>query len=189
MNRLGDATMLVPMPRLLAIAVLCASLALAACGDDSDDASPDAAPAAETTTEDETQAEAAEKDAGGDEPEAKPGTEIKIADSQFGSILFDADDQVIYLFDKENSDESECYDDCAAEWPPVLTKGEPVAGNGADAKLLGTTERDDDSTQVTYKGHPLYYYAHEGPGEVLCHNVTGFGGLWLVVQPNGDAVS
>jgi predicted lipoprotein with Yx(FWY)xxD motif len=186
--------MLVPMPRLLAIAALCASLALAACGDDSDeDASPDAAPAAETTTGDETQAEATEKPSdqasGGDEQQAKPGTEIKVASSQFGPILFDADDQVIYLFDKEKSERSECYDDCAAEWPPVLTKGDPVAGKGADAKLLGTTERDDGSTQVTYEGHPLYYYAHEGPGEVLCHNVTGFGGLWLVVQPNGDAVS
>jgi predicted lipoprotein with Yx(FWY)xxD motif len=179
--------MLVSMTRLLAIAALGAVLAFGACGDDSDD---DAAPAAETTTEAETQAEDTEKasgdDSGGEQPKAKPGTEIKIADSQFGSILFDSDDQVIYLFDKEKSDTSECYDDCAAEWPPVLTKGDPVAGNGADAKLLGTTERDDGSTQVTYNGHPLYYYAHEGPGEVRCHNVSGFGGLWLVVQPSGD---
>jgi predicted lipoprotein with Yx(FWY)xxD motif len=175
-----------------ALLLLALALALAACGDDDgDEAAPDAAPAAQTTAEGETQPGETEKASGGNgkPSEPKPGTEIKVASSQFGSVLFDADDQVIYLFDKENSDESECYDDCAAEWPPVLTKGEPVAGNGADAKLLGTTERDDDSTQVTYKGHPLYYYAHEGPGEVLCHNVTGFGGLWLVVQPNGDAVS
>jgi len=182
--------MLVPMPRLLAIAALCASLAFAACGDDSDDdATPDAAPAAETTTDDAAQAEDTEKASGGDEQQAKPGTEIKVASSQFGSVLFDADDQVIYLFDKETSERSKCYDDCAAEWPPVLTKGDPAAGKGADAKLLGTTERDDGSTQVTYNGHPLYYYAHEGPGEVRCHNVTGFGGLWLVVQPNGDAAA
>jgi hypothetical protein len=39
--------------------------------------------------------------------------------------------------------------------------------------------------QVTYAGHPLYLYANEGPGEVLCHNVFLNGGLWLVVTPEG----
>ena len=61
-------------------------------------------------------------------------------------------------------------------------------GSGVDAKLLGTTERDDGSTQVTYAGHPLYYYVDDPPGEVLCQNVEEFGGLWLVVEPSGDAV-
>ena len=56
------------------------------------------------------------------------------------------------------------------------------------AQLLGTIQRDDGSTQLTYNGHPLYFYAHEGKGEVLCHNVEEFGGLWLVVDPAGDAV-
>jgi hypothetical protein len=41
---------------------------------------------------------------------------------------------------------------------------------------------------VTYDGQPLYFYAHEGPGEVLCHNVDEFGGLWLVLEPSGEAV-
>ena len=54
--------------------------------------------------------------------------------------------------------------------------------------LLGTVKRRDGKRQVTYAGQPLYYYAHEGPGEVTCHNVDEFGGLWLAVQPNGEAV-
>ena len=99
-----------------------------------------------------------------------------------------ASDQAIYLFDKEGGPKSECYGECAAAWPPVLTEGEPRAGAGTKAGLLGTTERDDGGTQVTYNGHPLYYYAHEGPGEVTCHDVDEFGGLWLVVDPAGDAV-
>ena len=49
--------------------------------------------------------------------------------------------------------------------------------------LLGTTRRTDGTTQVTYAGHPLYYYAHEGPNEVKCHNVSTHGGLWWVVTP------
>ena len=70
----------------------------------------------------------------------------------------------------------------------MLTDGGPRAGAGLDPKLLGTTERDDGSTQVTYNGHPLYYYVDDPPGEVLCQNVDEFGGLWLVVKPSGDAV-
>ena len=70
----------------------------------------------------------------------------------------------------------------------MLTEGEPEASGGADAKLLGTTDRDDGTTQVTYAGQPLYYYVDDRPGEVLCHDVVEFGGLWLVVEPSGDAV-
>jgi len=51
--------------------------------------------------------------------------------------------------------------------------------------LLGTTRRRGGRRQVTYAGRPLYYYAHEGPGRVLCHNVHLNGGLWWVVGPNG----
>jgi hypothetical protein len=38
----------------------------------------------------------------------------------------------------------------------------------------------------TYGGHPLYYYAHEDPGQVLCHDIVEYGGTWLVVKRNGD---
>jgi len=118
----------------------------------------------------------------------KPGTEITLGDSQFGPMLFDSNDQAIYLFDKETSDKPDCYGDCAAAWPPVLTKGQPVAGKGLKQNLLGTTRRKDGKTQVTYNGHPLYFYVNEGPGEVKCHNVVGFGGTWLVVGPDGEAL-
>lgn len=121
--------------------------------------------------------------------EAVPGTVITTASSDFGEILFDGNQQAIYLFDKEASSTPECYDDCAAAWPPVLTAGAPVAAGGIDAALLGTTARTDGTTQVTYGGHPLYFYVDEGPGEVKCHNVTGFGGLWLVITPTGAAAA
>jgi predicted lipoprotein with Yx(FWY)xxD motif len=177
------------MRRLLVIASVSASLALAACGDDGDEESPAAGSEPEPATTNTAKPKA--DDGGGEDsaPAQKPGTEIRISGSQFGEMLFNADEQAIYLFDKEESARSECYGECADAWPPVLTEGDPEAGAGADPKLLGTTERDDGATQVTYNGHPLYYYAHEGPGEVLCHGVSEFGGLWLVVAPNGEAVS
>ena len=115
------------------------------------------------------------------------GTVIKTASSEFGPMLFDQAGQAIYLFEKEQTSKPECYDACADAWPPVLTKGDPQGTGEVDPELLGTTERTDGTMQVTYAGHPLYFYAHEGKNEVLCHNVTGFGGLWLVVTPEGKA--
>jgi predicted lipoprotein with Yx(FWY)xxD motif len=181
------------MIRLFAIATVVSVLALAGCGDD-DDSGTEPTTTTQATQEDGGASAPVGSD-GGDKPDrsgadeqAASGTEIVAADSQYGSILFDSKRQAIYLFDKETSSTSECYGACAEAWPPVLTDGEPQAGAGADAKLLGTTERDDGSTQVTYAGHPLYYYVDDAPGQVLCHNVEEFGGLWLVVEPSGEAV-
>jgi predicted lipoprotein with Yx(FWY)xxD motif len=184
------------MVRLLAIAGICASLTLVACGDDDDDDAPATqaeTPAAETTADDSAESEQGSDEGGqsggGGGGSSKPGIEITTADSQFGEALFDSDQRAIYYFDKETSEQSECYDACAEAWPPVLTEGDPQAGGGADAKLLGTTERDDGTTQVTYDGRPLYYYVDDPAGQIACHNVSEFGGLWLAVQPNGDPFS
>ncbi len=182
--------MLWRMLRVLAILAAVAALALAACGDDEEPDATTAAPATESEAAGNAAKASDEKNVGGGEGAAAgDGTELKVASSQFGEVLFDSGDQAVYLFDKESSSKPECYGECAAAWPPVLTEGDPVPGQGVDAKLLGTTERDDGSTQVTYKGQPLYFYAHEGPGEVLCHNVDEFGGLWLVLDAAGSALS
>jgi predicted lipoprotein with Yx(FWY)xxD motif len=120
------------------------------------------------------------------DPPRPDGTRIITADSPFGTMLFDRTGQAIYLFDKERTASPACYGACAQAWPPVLTTGDPQAGQGVREGLLGTTERRDGKVQVTYGGHPLYYYADEGKNQVLCHNVDEFGGLWLVVTPRGE---
>jgi predicted lipoprotein with Yx(FWY)xxD motif len=122
-------------------------------------------------------------------PENRTGTVIKAAKSQFGMMLFDGTGQAIYLFDKEQTTKPECYGACAAAWPPVLSEGTPTAKSGTRQNLLGTTKRTDGKIQVTYGGHPLYYYAHEAKNEVKCHNIQGFGGLWLVVTPAGQSAA
>jgi predicted lipoprotein with Yx(FWY)xxD motif len=158
------------------------ALVLGACGDDEQTAEPagDASsPATPSPSETPTPT------ASSTEPMSH-GTVVTTADSQFGEILFDGAGQAIYLFDKEETTEAECYEDCAVEWPPVLTEGDPVAESQIAPDRLGTTQRTDGSTQVTYAGHPLYYYAHERANEVKCHNVHEFGGLWLAVTPSGD---
>ncbi|MGY1770959.1 COG4315 family predicted lipoprotein [Blastococcus sp. SYSU D00813] len=100
-------------------------------------------------------------------------------------MLFDERGQAIYLFDQETTSTPVCYGECEEDWPPVLTDGVPRAAGDADPALLGTTRRSDGSTQVTYAGHPLYFYVGEDPGEVLCHDVDLNGGTWYVVTPEG----
>jgi predicted lipoprotein with Yx(FWY)xxD motif len=145
----------------------------------------------------ETSASSSPTGAGTDQPAAEPstsrsprptatGTTVVAADSDFGTVLFDASGQAIYLFDVETTPEPRCYDDCAEAWPPVLTDGTPRAGDKVEESLLGTVRRTDGTTQVTYGGHPLYFYAHEGKHEVRCHDIFLNGGTWYAVQPDGD---
>ncbi len=109
--------------------------------------------------------------------------------SPYGSILQDSRGRSIYLFTKERSSTSRCYGECAKEWPPVLTKGEPRARGGARQSKLGTTRRRSGKTQVTYNGHPLYYYVDETrANQVLCQGVFEFGGLWYVMNARGHAI-
>ncbi len=119
------------------------------------------------------------------EPRPAGGITITSGGSDYGRMLFDDDGQAIYIWERETSAKPRCYDECAEAWPPVLTDGVPVAAGKVAQGKLGTTKRSGGATQVTYNGHPLYYYADEDPGEVRCHNVSTHGGLWWVIKPNG----
>lgn len=169
--------------RLACIALSVVGLAVAGCGDDDEQPAPrqEARTAASTATAapDDRQAGAATSTT------SRPGTRIVAGDSQFGRMLFDARKQAIYIFERDSEGETACFGECAQAWPPVYTTGEPAAGSGVRSSLLGTIERRDGRMQVTYAGKPLYYYAHEEPGEVRCHNVDLNGGLWWVVGPDG----
>jgi predicted lipoprotein with Yx(FWY)xxD motif len=161
-------------------------------GDDSEEsaAMPATTPEAAADQAEPAKAEEGkESEAKDDGAEAKDGTEVVLGDSKFGEMLYDAGDQAIYVFERDSAGTSSCYGECAAAWPPVLTSGAPVAGKGIDKGLLGTIERDDGATQVTYGGRPLYYYAHEDPGEVLCHNVDLNGGFWWVVGADAEPLA
>ena len=113
------------------------------------------------------------------------GTRISLARSRFGRMLWGPKRQAIYIFERDSRNRTRCYGDCAKAWPPVHTTGRPAAGRGVRRSLLGSIRRRDGRRQVTYAGRPLYYYAHEGPGQVLCHNVKLNGGLWWVVGADG----
>ena len=109
--------------------------------------------------------------------------------SRFGTVLFDGRGRVLYGFTRDRrGGPSRCYGACADAWPVYFSSGRLRAGKGVKQALLGTTRRRNGKRQVTYNGWPLYYYVDDGVGQILCQNVSEFGGLWLVVRPNGRLV-
>lgn len=116
------------------------------------------------------------------------GTTVALGkNDKLGSFLVDDKGISLYLFTKDTPNTSVCYDKCATAWPPLLTTGNPVAGDGVDSSLLGTTTRKDGSVQVTYNGWPLYYYEKDkAPGDVTGQDV---GGVWYVVSDKGEQIS
>ncbi|MEV8310860.1 hypothetical protein AB0P36_26780 [Streptomyces flavidovirens] len=109
--------------------------------------------------------------------------------SRLGQILVDGEGRNLYVFEADTSAKSTCNDACAQAWPPLITSGAAKAGEGVKTGLLGTTTRDDRGTQVTYNGHPLYYYeADEKPGETTGQGLDQFGAEWFVLNSEGNKV-
>lgn len=114
---------------------------------------------------------------------------VTVHGSKFGRILFDGRGFALYAFTRDRAGRSACTGACASAWPPYVVKIRPQAGAGIDPSLLGTIRRSNRSRQVTYAGKPLYYYVGDREAlQVLCQNVSEFGGLWLVVRPGGATV-
>jgi predicted lipoprotein with Yx(FWY)xxD motif len=110
---------------------------------------------------------------------------------ELGSILVSGPKQrTVYLFAADKGPMSTCSSACAEVWPPVTTTGNPKAAAGANAADLGTITRSDGTKQVTYKGHPLYFYAGDGTsgGETSGQAINSFGALWYVLSPSGSEV-
>ena len=105
---------------------------------------------------------------------------IKTAKGKPGTFLVDSSGRSLYLFEADKSSTSTCTGACAAAWPPLTTTGAPTAGTGVKASLLGTSKRDDGKMEVTYNGHPLYYFANDSaPGDI---KGDGKGGVWHVAK-------
>jgi predicted lipoprotein with Yx(FWY)xxD motif len=120
------------------------------------------------------------------QPEEPADATVAVEESDLGEIVVDAEGRTLYVFLADEGSESTCYDECEASWPPLTVEGDPVAGDGVDGSILGTTDRDDGSTQVMLDGHPLYYFAaDESPDDM---NGQGVGDVWYVASPSGEAI-
>ena len=116
------------------------------------------------------------------------GVVISTKHSKLGTILAGGPKHLtVYLFEGDSGTHSGCTGACAAAWPPVTTGAAPVAAAGASGAQLGTATRADGTTQVTYNGHPLYFFAKDkDDGDAYGQDVKAFGADWYVVQPNGS---
>jgi predicted lipoprotein with Yx(FWY)xxD motif len=93
----------------------------------------------------------------------------------------------VYLFEGDKRGSSSCTGTCASTWPPVTGKPEP--GGGAVSSDLGTIMRADGSTQVTYKGHPLYMFVKDkDDGDAYGEGIKAFGAEWYALAPAGNKV-
>jgi predicted lipoprotein with Yx(FWY)xxD motif len=121
---------------------------------------------------------------------AKTGAaRVAIAKTPLGRVLVDSKGITLYDFVKDKGTTSTCYGACAALWPPLITKGKPIAGPGVRVSLLGTTKRKDGKLEVTYNGHPLYYFVTDRkPGQTTGQGVDQFGAPWWVLSPAGKEI-
>jgi predicted lipoprotein with Yx(FWY)xxD motif len=174
---------------------LVAAMLIAGCGGGS--SSTEATTAASEPAAAETEAPA-EEGRYGEEAGAKPASEgepegeatpVSLGTaSGVGKVLVDSEGMTLYYFEKDQkgSGKSKCEGACAEAWPPLTTEGEPEAMKGVKAAMLGTIEREDGSTQVTYAGWPLYtFVADQKPGEDNGTDSKAFGASWYPLHSNG----
>jgi predicted lipoprotein with Yx(FWY)xxD motif len=182
-----------------ALLALAAVLAIAGCGSSSDSSSSGGAYGGGGG--ESTAAESAESGGGAYAPPSGGSSETAAAGSgeaanvslasvgDLGKVLVDSKGFTLYDFHKDKGGKSACSGACAEAWPPLITSGAPTPGNGANGSMLGTVERTDGTTQVTYDGHPLYtFVGDKKPGEGNGNDVTAFGGQWYALMGNGEEV-
>lgn len=112
---------------------------------------------------------------------------VSARSTSLGRVLVAANGRTLYLFTVDKGKTSACYGKCAAFWPPLLTSGSPLARAGVKQSLLGTAKRRDGKLQVTYAGHPLYFFVKDAKaGQVNGENVQH---AWFVLSVAGAKIA
>jgi len=155
-----------------------AGLMLAACGSSGGSSTP------QTSPPEATASPAASAPEGG-----AATVSLKSVSGVEDKALAGPDGHTVYLFEGDENGKPTCSGPCSGIWPPVTASGMPSAGSGLDQSKLGTVKRADGSTQVTYAGHPLYYYTGDsGPGTAKGQGLKAFGSEWYVLGATGDKI-
>ena len=160
---------------------------LAACSTPAATTAPSVAAPSVAPSEAPSEAPASEAPAS-EAPSAAADATIALATNALGEIIVDAEGKTLYAFTPDTAGESTCYDDCAAQWPPLLATDAAAisAGAGLDATKLTTVDRTDGTKQVKYGDWPLYYFA--GDSAAGDTNGQGLGTKWYVVDSAGALI-
>jgi predicted lipoprotein with Yx(FWY)xxD motif len=155
--------------RLLAVPAVGILMVVAACGSSSPSGNTGGGPAA-----------------GG----SKGATMVVTHSGQFGTYLTDGKGRSLYLFASDSPGKSTCSGPCLTYWPPLTTTAAPTAGGSANSSMLGTISMSSGAKQVTYAGHPLYYYAGDAKaGDTNGQGNDKFGAKWWLVSATGRSIT
>jgi predicted lipoprotein with Yx(FWY)xxD motif len=122
-------------------------------------------------------------------PSSSTAAKVQAQSSSVGKILTDGSGRTLYLFEKDTGPKSTCSGACAADWPPFTVKSKPAVAGGAMSADIALIKRGGGQEQVTYKGHPLYYYTGDkSAGDMNGQGVEAFGAEWYVLSPAGSKV-
>jgi predicted lipoprotein with Yx(FWY)xxD motif len=118
------------------------------------------------------------------------GVAVSTATGKGGLYLTGAGGRALYLWVADHNGSSSCAGACATTWPPLVTKAAPTASGSVKVSDLGTITRSNGTKQVTYNGHPLYYFTGDtGSGTWRGQGSTSFGAKWWLVAPSGAAIT
>jgi predicted lipoprotein with Yx(FWY)xxD motif len=170
------------VPRLSALALAITALVVAGCGSSSSSSTTSSTPASTAASSTTTSAAVAAP--------TRTGVLLVTKHNKLGTILAAGPQRrTVYLFEKDKGPASTCSGDCADDWPPVTTTAAPHASGAAVSADLGTIPRADGTKQVTYKGHPLYFFDDDkDAGDTKGQGSKAFGAGWYVMTPNGQKV-
>lgn len=176
--------MKIPSFAVFAFAALVLGVAAAGCGGSS---SSSATPASDTNASGGSSSSSGGYGyGGGGGSSSASAVTLKATSSPLGTILVDQDGKTLYLFEADSQNKSNCSGGCLNLWPPVMANGKATAGSGVTAGMIGTAT---GSSQVTYAGHPLYWFSGDTKaGDTNGEGLDDFGGEWYAISPAGKAV-
>jgi predicted lipoprotein with Yx(FWY)xxD motif len=114
---------------------------------------------------------------------------VKTRHGALGTYLVDGRGRTLYLFQKDRHGTSTCYGSCAGVWAPYVTTHGARAAGGVKASKLRTVKRRNGQRQLSYGGHPLYYYAGDRrAGDTKGQGLDQFGAEWYVLAASGNKI-
>jgi predicted lipoprotein with Yx(FWY)xxD motif len=120
---------------------------------------------------------------------ATASSALAVRRTSLGRTLVDARGRTLYLFEADRPNLSNCSSGCLSVWPALTAHGKPRARGGAIGPKIGTIPAHGGKRQVTYAGHPLYYYVGDRkPGDTKGQGLNQFGAKWYVLSPAGKKI-